>query len=109
MLEAIIENSLKEKILIALMFWDNVYARDLASRFSAHLLSVQNQLKKLEKGGVLASQLKGRTRLYSFNPRYAFLNEWKALLKKIILFIPEKEKKQFYTPRLRPRRAGKPL
>jgi DNA-binding transcriptional ArsR family regulator len=109
MLEPILDNKVKEKILLTLFVRKEIYARDMASIFGLNLFSVQNQLKKLERGGVLASRLKGKTRLYIFDPRYAFKNELSKLLSKALVFIPEKEKEKFYTPRLRPRRAGKPL
>jgi DNA-binding transcriptional ArsR family regulator len=109
MLKPILDNLTKEKILLSILVRNEVYARDVASNFNIHLLSVQNQLKKLEKGGVAASQKKGRTRLYSFNPRYPFLKELKTLLLRALQFMPKGEKEKFYTPRLRPRRAGKPL
>lgn len=109
MLEPIFDNKVKERILLAIYVQKEIYARDLAATFGAYLLPVQNQLKKLEKGGVVVSKLKGRTRLYSFNPRYPFKNELEKLLAKALTFISQKEKDRYYTPRLRPRRAGKPL
>jgi DNA-binding transcriptional ArsR family regulator len=109
MLEPILGNNIKEKILLTAFVRQEVYARDIAAIFDIYLLSVQNQLKRLEKGGVLASRLKGRTRLYVFNPRYPFLKELKALLEKALLFIPKAKIDKYYTPRLRPRRSGKPL
>jgi predicted transcriptional regulator len=109
MLKPILDNSIKEKILLAALVQKEVYARGISSTFGTYLLSVQNQLKKLERGGVLLSRLKGRTRLYSFNPRYPFLAELTRLLEKALSFIPRNEKEKYYTPRLRPRRAGKPL
>ena len=109
MLKPLFDNDKKEKILLSILVQKEVYARDFSSAFKLPLFSVQNQLKNLEKGGVLASRQKGRTRLYSFNPRYPFLAELKGLLSKALQFIPKKEKEKYYTPRLRPRRAGKPL
>ncbi|MEA3493048.1 MAG: winged helix-turn-helix domain-containing protein [Candidatus Margulisiibacteriota bacterium] len=109
MLKPILDNLIKERILLAILIRKEVYARDIASIFNAYLLSVQNQLKKLEKGGVVVSQKKGKTRLYSFNPRYPFLKELKNLLSRSLQFMPKAEKEKYYTPRLRPRRAGKPL
>jgi hypothetical protein len=108
-LEPILDNKVKERILLTLLVRREEYARDIVGIFGGNLFPVQNQLKKLERGGVLVSWLKGRTRLYSFNPRYPFLKELKKLLEKALQFMPEKEKKKYYTPRLRPRRAGKPL
>lgn len=109
MLKPILDNPIKEKILLAVLVQKEVYARGISSTFGTYLLSVQNQLKKLERGGVLVSRLKGRTRLFSFNPRYPFISELKKLLEKAFLFVPNKDKDKYYTPRLRPRRAGKPL
>jgi hypothetical protein len=51
----------------------------------------------------------GRTRLYSFNPRYPFLDELRALLEKALEFYPEEEKARLFPERSRPRRKGKPL
>jgi len=109
MLEPILDNKIKEKILLVILVRQESYARDIAALFKTSLSPIQNQLKKLERGGVLFSRLKGRTRLYGFNPRYPFLAELKKLLEKALEFMPEKEKEKYYNPRLRPRRAGKPL
>jgi DNA-binding transcriptional ArsR family regulator len=109
MIEPIFDNKIKERILLSILVAKDAYARDIAAIFDLHLLSVQNQLKKLERGGVLVSRLKGRTRLYTFNPRYPFRKELEALLEKALSFMSPAEKKKYYTPRLRPRRAGKPL
>ena len=109
MLESLFDSRIKERILLTLFVRKELYARDLASIFKTSLSPIQNQLIKLERGGVVVSRLKGRTRLYSFNPRYPFLPELKKLLSKALSFVPKKEKEKYYTPRLRPRRAGKPL
>ena len=109
MLKSILGNSVKERILLYLLTHKEVHLREISSAFKGHHTSYLNQLKIMEKGGVLTSRLKGRTRLYVFNPRYPFLTELKALLEKAIKFMPKKEKEKYYTPRLRPRRAGKPL
>ena len=109
MLESLFDSRIKEKILLTLLIRKEAYARDVASIFKTSLSPVQNQLKKLERGGVVVSRLEGRTRLYSFNPRYPFNNELCNLLGKVLEFVPKSEKEKYYTPRLRPRRAGKPL
>jgi len=109
MLEPILDNRIKERILLTLLVRKEAYARDIATIFKSNLYPIQNQFKKLEKGGVVVSRLKGRTRLYGFNPRYPFLAELKSLLSKALKFVSKEEKERYYTPRLRPRRAGKPL
>ncbi len=44
-----------------------------------------------------------------FNPRYAFLKELTALLKKAKSYYPPEEIEQLDMQRKRPRRKGKPL
>lgn len=48
--------------------------------------------EKIEPGGILVCQNVGRRKVYSFNPRYAFLPELKALLEKAFNFYPEEVK-----------------
>jgi hypothetical protein len=62
----------------------------------------------LEQGGILYSRLKGKVRLFGFNPRYAFRKELESLLEKALEFVPDQDKEKYYRPRLRPRRTGKP-
>lgn len=85
------------------------YPNEIAKAFKFYVNAVQYQLSKLEKGGVFYSRLKGKVRLFGMNPRYPFKRELEALLEKALVFIPEKEKKEYYRPRLRPRRTGKPI
>jgi hypothetical protein len=98
-----------ERALIFILARDEGYARDIARFFGTGLYGVQKQLDKLEAGGVVTSRLLGRTRLYTFNPRYPFLPELKALLSKALSFYPEEEKDELVMNRRRPRRRGKPL
>jgi hypothetical protein len=66
-------------------------------------------MDRLEAGGVLISREVGRTRPYSFNPRYSFLNELKTLLEKALSFYPAKEQEALTMNRRRPRARGKDL
>ncbi len=109
MLKAILDNPIKECILLIILEEKEAYAREIALRLNKYLLSIQKQLKKLEYGGVLCSKLMGRTRIYSFNPRYPFLAELKALLKRSIDFMNTQEKEALFVGRTRPRRSGKPI
>lgn len=109
MLQPLLESDVKEKVLLYLYTHGESYPREIASVFGIHLRAVQNQLENLESGGVLYSKLKGRVRLFGFNPRYPFKKDLEALLNNALRFIPEEEKNKYYRPRLRPRRTGKPL
>lgn len=109
MLEPLFESEKKEKILLYLYTHGEDYPREIARAFKFYVNTVQNQLLNLERGGVLYSKLKGKVRLFGINPRYPFKRELESLLEKVLVFLPDEEREKFYTPRLRPRRTGKPL
>ncbi len=109
MLEPLFGSSTKEKVLLFLHTHGDSYASEIARAFGLHLNAVQAQLGNLEAGGVLYSRLRGRVRLFGINPRYPFRKELAALLERALTFLPEKDLAAWYRPRLRPRRAGKPL
>ena len=109
MLESLFESEAKEKALLYLYTHGESYSREIARALGLYGNTIQYQLLKLESGGVLYSKLKGRVRLFGFNPRYPFKKELEALLAKALTFIPEDEQDRLYRPRLRPRRTGKPL
>ncbi len=109
MLEGLFGNPVIEKIFFTISVYNESYALGLAKTFDEPVNKFQQQLKRLEEGGIIVSRLVGRVRIYTFSPRYAFVKELKALISKAYEFVPETEKKRFYSKRTRPRRAGKPL
>ncbi len=109
MLETIVGSSSSEKVLMFLLARDEGYAREIARFFATDLTPIQKHLAKLETGGVLVSRLVGRTRLFSFNPRYPMIDELRALLEKTLQFYPDDVREQLLMNRRRPRRRGKPL
>lgn len=109
MLEAILGSVNCERVLIYLSAQEEGYAREIARFFDTGLDPIQKQLQKLELGGVLVSRMAGRTRLYSFNPRYPFLVELTALLDKALSFYPSDIRERLVLNRRRPRRQGKLL
>lgn len=109
MIESILGSVNAERILVYLLVRERGYAREIAVFYETDLTPIQNQLKKFELGGVLVSFLVGRTRVFEFNPRYAFLSELKALLNKAFEFYPPEEIEKLKMVRKRPRRTGKPL
>jgi hypothetical protein len=108
MLEPVLGNKIIEKILFYLLVYEDGYIRGISNLFGAPVTGIVQQLKRLEDGGVVVSQLRGKIRLYQFNPRYPFLTELKVLLQKAIDVLPEKEIEKYYKMRTRPRRKGKP-
>jgi len=111
MLEKLFGNPVIEKILFYLLLNEQGYGVQLSATLNVSLSSAQNALERLEAGGIVVSQMQGKTRVYQFNPRYPLLKELRTFLNKAYTFLPEKQKHQFYeTPiRRRPRRKGKPL
>jgi DNA-binding transcriptional ArsR family regulator len=109
MLEPLFDSTTKGDVLLYLHTHGESYAREIARDLGLYPTAVQYHLLKLEKGGVLYSKLKGKVRLFGFNPRYPFKKELEALLEKSLTFVPQKEMERLYMPRLRPRRTGKPL
>jgi DNA-binding transcriptional ArsR family regulator len=109
MLESLFGNGTVEKILFFLYTYGEGYPRGMAKTFDMPVNRIQQQLKRLEEGGIVVSRLAGSVRLYTLNPRYPFLNELKAFISKAYDFLPEEEKEKYYRQRTRPGRAGKPL
>lgn len=110
MLEGVFGNASAEKVLLHLEQFEEGYATALARAFDGLSLHMaQRQLDRFERAGVLISSLKGRTRLYTWNPRYVFRAELRALLRKALEQLPTNERERYFSERRRPRRAGKPL
>ena len=109
MLEGLFGNVIIERILFSLFVYEEAYALGLARLFDDSVNRFQQQLKRLENGGIVVSRLAGRTRLYTINPRYPFRQELMMLIAKAFEFVSEEEKEAYYRKRTRPRRAGKPL
>lgn len=97
-----------EKVLIFIAAREEGYAREISQFFEMDISTIQNQLDKFELGGILVSTTKGRTRLYTLNPRYPFVKELKQLLDKALTFYPAEEREKLVMDRRRPRRRGKP-
>jgi len=109
MLEVIFGTKNRELTLQYLLTFKEGYAREIATYFDVSLPSIQNQLKNFEDGGLALSKMSGRTKVYFFNPRYAFLKELTAILNKAREYYKPELKKKFELQRKRPRRPEKPL
>jgi predicted transcriptional regulator len=109
MLEYILGSKSKERVLLYISVRKQGYAREIAKFYNTELTPIQNQLNKLEIGGILVNQFVGKSRVFSFNPRYPFIKELLSLLEKAVEFLPDDEKSELIIYRKRPRRTGKPL
>jgi len=109
MLASLLGSKNAERVLIFILTREEGYAREMARFFETDLKSIQNQFDKFETAGILSSREVGRTRPYTFNPRYPFLAELKSLLEKSLTFYPEEERERLTMNRRRPRGKGKAL
>ena len=109
MIEAIVGSEGAERVLLVRSARGDGYSSEIASFYDMDVSTVQNQLKRMERDGLLVNQLFGRTRVYRFYPRYAFLAEVEALLSKALGMAPANLRDSLTVVRRRPRRTGKPL
>lgn len=109
MIETLLGSKNAERVLMYIFAREEGYAREIAGFHGTDLKSIQLQLDKFEKNGVLVSRSVGRTRPYMFNLRYPFLNELKNLLEKALSFYPQEERDELIMNRRRPRARGKTL
>ncbi|MEZ5570729.1 MAG: winged helix-turn-helix domain-containing protein [Halioglobus sp.] len=109
MLEAVLGSTGAERVLIVIAGRGKAYAREIAKIFDLNPPAVHKQLDRMERDGLLVSQEVGRTRVYEFNPRFAFKEELQALLDKALSMYPQKIQDEILLNRRRPRRKGKPL
>jgi len=108
-LEGLFGNRTVEKILFSLQTYGEGYATGMARLYNEPVNKIQQQLKRLENGGIVVSRLIGRTRIYTLNPAYPFIKELAALIERALQFVPTGEAERYYRRRTRPRRTGKPL
>ncbi len=104
MLKALFGNQNVGRIFLFLFVNERCYASQIQSLLRIPLTPIQKALIRLEKEGVIYSQLEGKTRIYQFNPSYPLRWELEGLLKKTYTLLPSQEKKGYcfiHKPRLR--------
>ena len=107
MLEKLFGSKTAERVLMYLFVYQEGYPTEISRIFSLPLSMVQKQLQKFEEGGILVSRLRGKIRIYQWNPRYPYLNEVKKLLSRNFEYLPDNIKDRYYRQRTRPRRKDK--
>jgi DNA-binding transcriptional ArsR family regulator len=95
-------------VLLALRLLEDSYARELARVLQRPLSGVQMALRGLERDGLVAGRLVGRTRLFRVNPRYFAREELQRYLLKLTDADPALRSRVDQLRR-RPRRTGKPI
>ncbi len=108
-ISGLVGNDTAEKILLYLENYNSGYPRAIAQKFEISLSQVQKQLERLEREGIVVSNLIGKTRVYKWNTRCFFLTELRTILSKSLTLLPETILEKYFRDRTRPRRKGKPL
>ena len=98
----------RTRVLLALRLLDESYPRELARVIGIPLSGVQGALRGLERDGLVAGRLTGRTRLVRLNPRYFAREELQRYLFALAGADLELQQ-QVIALRRRPRASGKPL
>lgn len=73
----------RTRALLALVLMSEAYPRQLARVLAMPLFSVQKALASLERDGLVASRLLGRTRVYALNARYLASRELREYLERL--------------------------
>jgi DNA-binding transcriptional ArsR family regulator len=107
MLEKLFGSKTAENVLMYLFVYEEGYPTEISQVFLLPLSMVQKQLEKFEDGGILSSRLRGKVRIYQWNPRCPYLEELKKLLARNFEYLPEEIKDEYYRRRTRPRRGDK--
>ena len=98
----------RTRVLVALRLLGDSYPRELARVLDLPVSGVQAAVRGLERDGLVASRLAGRTRLLRMNPRYFALPALQAYLLALANGDPAL-RARISALRRRPRRTGKPL
>ncbi len=105
MIESILGSQSKEQVLLFITGRESGYAKQIAEYFKCSVTPIKNQLESLEAGGVLFSELVGRTKVFRINPRYPFKKEVTELIEKVISFMSDEDRERLLYSRKRPRRT----
>ena len=98
-----------EAVLLHLFHHGESYGRAVSSDLRVSLDSVQRQLEKFERAGVLVSMRHGRTVVFSFNPRSRAATRLKELVAVFYDAMSLEAKEQLFPIRRRHRSKDKPI
>jgi sugar-specific transcriptional regulator TrmB len=98
----------RTRVLLALVLLTQSYPRELARVLDVPVAGVQAALRGLDRDGLVAGRLVGRTRLYDLNPRYFARDELRRYLARLSEGAPDLIA-AVTALRRRPRREGKPV
>ena len=98
----------RTRVLMALVLLEESYPRELSRLLEAPISGIQQALGSLERDGLVAGRLMGRTRLVRLEPRYFARPELEAYVARLAS-ADRPLSRRVEALRRRPRLAGKPL
>lgn len=98
-----------ESVLLHLYHYGETYGRAVSSDFLISLDSVQRNLDKFERSGVLVSKKQGRTLIYSWNPRSRLATKLRELVEIVYDNMSLEVRQVKFAIRRRPRSKDKPI
>jgi len=98
----------RTRVLASLSLLGSSFQRELSRLLDSSPSVVQKALTSLERDGLVAGRMVGRTRSYTLNPRYFAGAEFGAFLKRLAEADRDLQARTAELRR-RPRRAGKPV
>ena len=108
MLEQVFGGRDAARVLLFIENYGDGYGAEIARTYRTALRPIQVQLDRFERGGILVSRTRGRTRLYTWNPRGPFVPRLRPLVALGLQLLPPDERERYYLQRRRPRARGKP-
>lgn len=109
MLEGILGGRNAARVLLYLQNYGDGYATEIARTYGVALRPIQQQLDRFERADVLVSRLRGRTRVYEWNPRGPLIPRVRSLVATALEFVSPSDRERYYRARRRPRARGKAL
>ncbi|MEO8198302.1 MAG: winged helix-turn-helix domain-containing protein [Thermoanaerobaculia bacterium] len=97
----------RTRVLLALNLLETSFARELARLLAAPVSGVRQALASLERDGLVAGRLVGKTRIVQIDPGYFARRELGSYLARLAEAAPELRSAASRLRR-RPRAAGKP-
>jgi len=107
MLEGIFGNENAEKVLLHIYHYGEIHASAIANDYGVALTPIKKQLERFEESGVLVAKNIGRARVFSFNPKSAYAEPVKQIIKILYASLSLEVKKKIFGIRRRPRKKGK--
>lgn len=97
MLDYLLGSKSAERILLFLLVNEYCYISQIQKAYQISLTPLQSMMRKLERGGIVTFDMRGKRKLYRLHPNYPLLKELKTLLQKGFTYLSSEEKKHLFT------------